>query len=191
MDLNGTQFDLFLSWLDPDREEAGKKYEIVRRRLITLFQARGCAEAEDLADETINRVIRRAPELVNIYEGEPIRYFYKVAQHLHLEYLNGHAKKRRDPLPEKWPDLPHRTTEETDQKEQAYQCLELCLSKLTPNNRELVIRYYQENKQAKIEHRKSLAEWLGIPINALRTRLCRIRETLQECVGECVAQENL
>ena len=49
-------FDALLGWLDPNREVAGQKYEVIRRRLITIFSCRGCAEAEDLADETINRV---------------------------------------------------------------------------------------------------------------------------------------
>ena len=48
-------FDTLLDWLDPDRERAGHRYETIRLRLIKIFTSRGCPEAEELADETINR----------------------------------------------------------------------------------------------------------------------------------------
>ena len=81
-------FDALLGWLDPNREVAGQKYEDIRRRLITIFSCRGCAEPEDLADETINRVIRRAQQMVDTYHGEPLPYFITVAHNLYLEYTD-------------------------------------------------------------------------------------------------------
>src|SRR6266571_4389824 len=80
-------FDSLLDWLNADRVLAGKKYEAIRLRLIKIFTCRGCPEAEDLADETINRVTARVEEVANTYEGDPALYFYGVAQKLHLEYL--------------------------------------------------------------------------------------------------------
>ncbi len=86
-------FDALLAWLDPDREAAALKYETVRLRLIKIFACRGCSEAEDLADETINRVTSKLPEIQASYTGEPARYFYGVANKIHLEYT------RRKPVP--------------------------------------------------------------------------------------------
>jgi DNA-directed RNA polymerase specialized sigma24 family protein len=60
------------------------------------------------------------------------------------------------------------------------------MQKLTEENRKLVIEYYQDERQAKIDHRKALAERLGIAINALRIRAFRIRASLQECVTNCL-----
>src|ERR1044072_6747769 len=80
-------FDKFLTWLNPNREQAATKYEEVRRKLIKIFACRGCAEAEDLADETINRVIRKMQELIDSYVGDPALYFYGVARNVHLEYV--------------------------------------------------------------------------------------------------------
>ncbi len=54
--LTQAALDSLLAWLDPDRDRAGAKYEAIRTRLIKVFVCRGCPEAEDLADETINRV---------------------------------------------------------------------------------------------------------------------------------------
>ena len=174
--LTKESFDALLAWLDPAREEAGRKYEDIRLRLIKIFTCRGCCEPEDLADETINRVSKKLKEIESTYSGEPARYFYGVANKVHLEYL------RRKPLQ---PPPPPR--DDADEIEREYLCLEQCIQKLTPNNRVLVLQYYQEEKRAKIDHRRQLAEQLGIALNALRIRACRIRRSsLQECVQSCV-----
>ena len=57
-------FDGLLAWLDPDRDRAAHKYETVRTRLIKIFSCRGCGVADDLADETINRVTAKLSEIV-------------------------------------------------------------------------------------------------------------------------------
>jgi DNA-directed RNA polymerase specialized sigma24 family protein len=173
--LTKESFDALLAWLDPDRDEAGRKYEGIRLRLIKIFVCRGCREAEDLADETINRVSRKLKEIESTYSGEPARYFYGVANKVHLEYL------RRKPVPVLPPP-----TDVSDDVEKEYACLERCIQNLTPNNRMLVLQYYQEEKKAKIDHRRKLSNQLGIALNALRIRACRIRASLLECVESCL-----
>jgi DNA-directed RNA polymerase specialized sigma24 family protein len=61
---------------------------------------------------------------------------------------------------------------------------------LTKENRELLLAYYQADKQAKIDARKEFAERLNIPLNALRIRAFRLRERLRLCVLECVGKES-
>lgn len=168
-------FDALLGWLDPNREVAAQRYETIRSRLIKIFACRGCSEAEDLADETINRVTTKLPEMEATFDGEPARYFYGVANKIHLEYLR---RKPVPPLPE--PEV------DSVESELEYLCLDRCVEKLTTEHRELVLSYYQEQKHAKIEHRKVLASKLGIAVNALRIRAHRIRVTLQECVKQCL-----
>jgi DNA-directed RNA polymerase specialized sigma24 family protein len=175
--LTQESFEALLAWLDPNREAAGKKYEDIRIRLIKIFACRGCYEPEDLADETINRVTSKLEEIEPTFIGERARYFYGVANKVHLEYL------RRKPAPPMPP-----TTNASEVAESLFQCLDRCLGKLAPDNRELVAQYYQEEKRAKIEHRKQLADSLGIGVNALRIRAHRIRRSLQDCVKECLEQ---
>ena len=170
-------FDKLLGWLDPNRDRAGEKYEIIRQRLIKIFACRGCPGAEDLADETINRVTRKVQEIAGTYTGDPALYFYGVAQKVHLEYL------RKKPALISFPRI-----DSSDEVEKEYECLEKCMQQLTPSNRELVLQYYQEEKHSKVDHRKNLAQQLGIPLNALRIRAHRIRTTLQECVQGCLEQ---
>ncbi len=178
-DITQDAFDNFLTWLGPDREQAGRKYEDIRRKLIKIFACRGCSASEELADETINRVIRRIQELADSYTGDPALYFYGVARNVHLEYV----KKSPAPLPLPPPDPP-------EQKEQEYECLDRCMKVLTPKNRELMLAYYKEERHAKIVHRKELAAQHGIAVNALRIRAYRIRAGLQVCMENCLGQES-
>jgi hypothetical protein len=41
----------------------------------------------------------------------------------------------------------------------------------------------------KIENRRSLAQTLGITVNALSIRACRIRDKLESCVKKCASHE--
>jgi RNA polymerase sigma factor (sigma-70 family) len=173
--LTQESFEALLTWLDSNRDIAGQKYEQIRTRLIKIFQCRGCCEPEDLADETINRVTKRLGAIRATFTGEPALYFFGVANKIYLEYL------RRKPTP----SLPI-ATESSEEAERQSRCLDRCVGQLTPINRELVLQYYQENKRAKIEHRKQLADRLGIAVNALRIRAHRIRRSLQNCVKECL-----
>jgi len=175
--LTQESFTALLAWLDSDRDAAGKKYEDIRRRLIKIFACRGCSESEDMADESINRVIIRLKDIVETFTGDPALYFYGVANKVHQEYL------RRRPIP-----VPPVVIDESEDLEREHACLEKCIESLTPDNRQLVIQYYQEEKRAKIEHRKQLADQLGIALNALRIRAHRIRTTLQQCVQTCLQE---
>jgi DNA-directed RNA polymerase specialized sigma24 family protein len=170
-------FDKLLQWLDADRDNAGRKYESIRVRLIKIFACRGCLEADDLADETINRVTRKLDQM-NEYSGDPALYFYGVAQKVHLEYLR---QNRPRTIPPPMVD--------TDQIERRHACLDQCLDQLPEEGRKLVLEYYREVKRAKIDHRRKLADQLGIAVNALRIRAHRIRLQLQQCVSNCLENE--
>ena len=172
-------FDALLDWLDEGgggRERAGARYEEIRRRLVKIFACRGCYEAEELADETINVVAKRVGEIGPTYEGDRALYFYGVANKVYLEWL----RRRRVPPPPPPPSPPDFGQE--------YECLEHCMEKLDPGSRDLVLQYYREEKRDKIEHRRTMASKLGIALNALRIRAFRIRAALRECVGDCLVR---
>lgn len=176
-------FDALLGWLAPNREGAGEKYEKIRARLIRFFAGRGCFEAEELADETINRVMLKLPQIIDHYSGEPALYFYGVADKIHLEWL-----RRRKKIQSLASDVDIPSRDET-QPAPGYECLETCLGALPDDQRDLVVAYYQEEKGAKIRLRKGLAERLGIGTNALQIRMHRIRSSLLRCVESCVAKK--
>lgn len=177
-ELTKEEFDRLLAWLDNDPEQAGTIYETIRCRLIKIFARRGCWEAENLADETINRVATKIESISVQYTGNPALYFYGVARKIHHEYL----RLRQRTLPE-FSSIPNLFEEEE------YDCLDQCLEGMNVEDRDLILRYYLEDKRNKIDYRKRLAEELGIAINALRIRAHRIRKPLKKCVQECVHRD--
>lgn len=173
--LSQEAFDALLDWLDSDREQAGIKYENIRWRLIKIFTGRACVEAEDLADETINRVTTRLSAIKEEFTGDRARYFYGVANKVYMEYV-----RRKPPQP------PPPPTTDSNQVELEYRCLEHCIDGLSEENRYLLLKYYGAEGGSKVDQRKQLAEELGIAPNALRIRAYRIRLGLQECVENCI-----
>lgn len=186
-ELTGEALDGLLTWLDPDREQAGRKYEHIRKSLVKIFAWRGCAEAEDLADETINRVARKVPEIASTYQGNPALYFYGVGRRLFLEYQK--QQLRRSPQE---PDAESAATNEEEasaaELERRHECLEQCLQKLTESNRELIRDYYQRDLQTKGDSRSEQARRLGVSAVALRVKAHRLRITLLDCIRDCFAK---
>jgi DNA-directed RNA polymerase specialized sigma24 family protein len=174
-------FDLLLASIGETEEEAGKKYLEIRGNLTRFFEWRGCPFPEDHADETINRVAKR------LAEGEEIRnpagYCIGVARMLLLEISKERAREHLA-IGELSTDRP-REPDDAD-SEMRIDCLRSCLHKQSPDNRELIIEYYQGEKGKKIENRKKLTDRFGVPINTLRMRALRVRERLQACVEECL-----
>lgn len=180
--LSQTSFDHFLANLDSDRDRAGQKYEALRVRLVKFFEWRACGFADDLADETLDRVARK------IDSGEQIKeftnYTFGVARLVYLEAIKKQAKEKAVVI-----EMPVKN--EVYEENSQLSCLEICLKKLSENNRTMILHYYRDDKQAKIDYRKKLAERLGITLNALRIKALRVRAKLEECVFRCLNGETI
>jgi len=178
-------FDKFLFRLDPDRDTAGRKYEVLRSKLINYFDWRNCRFPEDHADEALSRVMRK------IEAGKELRdasiYVFGVARMLLLEIAR-RVEKERTAL-NQLPASPSIDTE-SDEMQKRINCLSQCLAALPEKSRELITEYYEGDATAKINRRKELAAKLGMPINALRIRACRLRQKLEECMGRRLASKS-
>ena len=177
MDTTQEAFNDLLTWLNPDRELAGQKYETIRAGLVKIFVAKGFPDAEDLADEAILRVSKRLPEIGATYVGEPALYFHGVARNLIRE-----AFRRKEIAIDLGPVASIQITNRSDE----YECLMRCLQFLTPDKRELILDYHVYERHDKIETHESMAQELGISEGALRGRAHRIRSELEKCVFKCV-----
>jgi DNA-directed RNA polymerase specialized sigma24 family protein len=113
----------------------------------------------------------------------PARYCYIVARFVFMEHLRA-VKKENLRDAEIRSQLRPGGHPRSDEKMIA--CLERCAGKLEPLNREVISRYYVGKGHSKNENRRALAEELGISINALSVRACRIRDRLEACVKECI-----
>jgi DNA-directed RNA polymerase specialized sigma24 family protein len=191
-ELTADAFRQLLEWLDEGTDSAGARYLEIRRRLVSFFDRKNCLATEDLADETLNRVARRLKEEGAITNTTPAHYLYIVARFVFLEYLR---RSESDPMSldsgsqlaipsvKFGPNLDFQVSRED--RDKLLDCLELCLDRLEPENRELILRYYLGEQRSKIENRRALAERLGLTMNALSIRACRVRSRLQGCVSKC------
>lgn len=177
------EFDALLAWLDPDRSRAGTiLYEEIRVKLIKIIVRRQCYVAEELADETINRVSHKVKDIAPDYVGNPALYFYGVLKKVYQEWLKWlkDQKLRLDRMP------PPRPPEPSEDVERVHGYLERCRQELDFEDREVILTYYEHDKGAKIAHRKKMADGLGITLNGLRMRIHRINRELKKCIVDCL-----
>lgn len=172
-------FEALLAQLDPDRERAGERYEAIRRKLVRLFEWRGCETPEDLTDETFNRVARRMAEGIELRSSDPYGYFCGVAHLVYKEVLRKSCREHRV-LDSGALSSPADLPEALEASDHQLEVLRQCLDRLPREQRELVLRYHQGENN--IRNRQTFARELGIPLNALRIRVHRVRRKLETCV---------
>ena len=187
--LNPGALDRLLNWLDEGADSQGLRYLEMRRRLASYFDRKNCVTPDDLADATLNRVARRLEEEGDIVSETPAKYCYIVARFVFLEHLRT-IKKSDESFADSrlTPSAVIPGPEDEDKmktKEKMLNCLEECTSKLEPQKKEIITRYYLGTGRRKIENRLMLAKELSVTINALSIRACRIRDKLEACVRQC------
>jgi len=177
-----------LRLLAGDPRQAEREYQRLRRRLIRLFQWRGCAFPEDLADETLSRVARKIGEGLEIRADDPFRYCCGVAFRVFQERLREEARWRRgaDELEDETRLV---AAPDVGEPDETHRCLRRCLDRLGATRRSLILRYYEGETRNRIENRKRMAHELGIPPGALRSRARRLRSKLEGCLTTCLKQQ--
>lgn len=178
-ELTREALERLLALLDPETDRAARKYHQLRRRLVRLFEWRGARFPEDLSDETILRVARRLEDGVEIRADDPFRYFCGVAHLVFKEVLRERRRERHLQDPGNWPQSQGEDAEPDDER---MDVLQECLDRLAPDQRDLILDYHEGERRERIENRREIAEQLGIPLNALRIRVHRIRSKLERCV---------
>lgn len=185
--LGQESFDRLLNLLAADREQAGLQYERIRQKLMKLFEWRGCNAPEEYADRTLDRVARTIEQGTTVRAENPYRYIYGTALNLLQEY-------RRDPMAgsislsdETVPAVAngHITTPPEDD-ERRLQCLDSCLARVPASMRQHLLDYHRQQGRGRIAGRQQLSAKLGIPLNALRIRMYRLRVELEQCIASCM-----
>jgi DNA-directed RNA polymerase specialized sigma24 family protein len=181
-------FGRLLEWLDDGVDSHGERYLEMRRRLVAYFDRRNRPHADDLADETLNRIGRTLEDQGVIKTRPPARYCYVVARFVLLEDFRRQRRHVRlydsaglDPSGPRAGDC----RDGAALHEHRLNCLDRCLDQLRPDQRELVVDYYRDVRRQKIDRRRQLAARLGITMNALGIRVCRLRDALMECMERC------
>ena len=181
-------FERLLEWLDDGIDSRGETYLEMRRRLVSYYERRNRLSADELADETFNRIARTLERDGAIATTPPARYCYVVAKFVLLEDIRRERRHvRLDEERAGGASVYGETRGEPDAErvaeEQRLECLECCLETLKPEQRELIVEYYRDGGRQKIDRRRDLARRLGISMNALGIRASRIRGALEACVN--------
>lgn len=184
MDLTGENFTRLLGWLDPNPDRAGQAYVQIKADLTRKFTSQSCTLPDQLADITIDRVASiLTAEVIDNWEGDKKRYFYRVAYYIVLESRVKTVEEVE--VPSDLVDEEVDIDEEMD-SERKLDCLDRCKEKLSEKKRELIAKYYIGAKAIKIENRKKLAKKLNLTLPQLRVQALRIRKGLKSCIEECL-----
>ncbi len=177
-----------LNWLGGER-----KYEEIRRRLVKYFERRDCHTPDDLADDTLYRVMKWLEEHNKDYDPEPAKICYNTARLVFLEYTR-RPEHKQIPLdsvthePSTNPEEIAVLEDELEGKEKRLACLEKCSQKLPADDLALIIRYYHGEGRVKLKNREAMAVERGMSASALTNKAFRIREKLRECVMKCMSE---
>ena len=177
-EVTADKFAGFLAWLSPDEARAGEEYERLRFRLITFFAGRNCRFPEDLADETVNRIILKIGD--EVVENKTA-YVYGFARNVLLESY----RQTKDHV--NIDDINVAAKPEETEPDEAADYLDKCLGELSAENRRLILDYFSAEKQAKIDLHKELTQAFKTTQTALRMRVVRIKQNLRACMQECMA----
>ncbi len=187
-ELTAEAFGLLLVRLDADDALAAGKYEELRLKLVKFFVwQRRCAESEAdaLADETLDRVSSKLAQKIEIQNVNA--YALEVSRFVWLEYVR---QKKEDAYGDDLPEIaaPPEISEEPNVR---LEHLKKCLAEISKDDsdRNLIIGYYgaDAGEKNKIQ-RKNLAEKLGLTMNTLKVKACRLRERLERCINDCAAK---
>lgn len=180
--LTASSFDLLLSKLGDKPSEAGLRYERLRGRLIFFFLRRLLPGPEDLADETIDRLVRRLTEGEEISSIEA--YSLGIARFVAQEQTTLIVREIT-PSKKFWeniwaPDL----TKDDEALDHSLRldAMEQCLALLPPPDIQLLRDYYLVEGGSKIEARRLLAERNAITSGALRKKIFSICSGLRDCI---------
>jgi len=165
------------------RGESSSAYSHLHFRLVTYFRTRFPAEAEALADETIDRLARR------LQDGTPVKslaaYALGIARFVVLE-TNARQGKERDATRE----MRLRMELGPDEPDPLLLVLRRCLRSFDADSVQLIMNYYASDPGIDpIEQRRRLARRLGMSLNALRNRALRIRIALEKRLRAQMAQD--
>lgn len=194
-ELQKESFEVLLKRLNSDQKLAEEKYLVVRNKLIIFFRTRGYSQMDlELTDKTIDRAARKLLEQNNSENNEiqnnlSDSYFLSVAHFV----LKEHQRSIKPTVAiEDLPANNQLTTKnnqeqnliEQEQTNLTTSCFNDCLANFPIEQKLLIIEYFSV-EMTKAEQRQSLADKLGININALRVKAHRLRQDLVKCVENC------
>lgn len=192
-----TAGDKLLRFFDNDRAIAAHKLLRCREKLIRRFAGERLLDAEDLANETLRRVLESLSldekKLTTSIEA----YISGFATNVIHECRRQSISKKEIPLD----DLPSASEPRSlaledlelafSQNEDLWNCLKQCLNELPQTDRETLLRYYDTQLGPKLKQiREQIARSLDLSSSQLRKRTFKLRAALEACIKDCLSLRN-
>ena len=177
--------DRLLLALGRNRDEAAARYERLRERLVFFFTRRQFILAESLADEVVDRLANKlsSGERIEVPES----YAYGIARLVAQEETR---RCIREAEANRHYTRNISTVFDTQNEREIQEAMEACLSLYPEEDRKLLTEYYTSRGRALIDHRREMAEALGMTQNAFRKRVFRLRRVIESCVRARLSHEN-
>ncbi|MFL6255020.1 MAG: RNA polymerase sigma factor [Pyrinomonadaceae bacterium] len=167
-----TVLDKLFQLLEPDSRSIEEGFRQCRFKLVKFFAWRYCEDPDNLADETVSRLLKNVRDGQVISADNPYSYVYAIAVNVFKEYLR--AKKKGAAQT----DLSE--ARDVVIQQEADDCKRQCFEQLPSEKRELLERYYQDD-----DSREDIAKEQGLSLNALRLKVHRIKQGLKRCREDC------
>jgi DNA-directed RNA polymerase specialized sigma24 family protein len=177
IDPDQTEFDKLFQLLEPEIESLTDRFRRFRFKLFKFFAWRHCEDPDNLADETIARLLKNVRAGQKISANNPYSYVYAIATNVYKESVRSKKKYGFTTDLAELKDEPLRVIESDCQRE--------CLAELPLEKQELLARYYLDD-----EDRKQIARDYGLSLNALRLQIFRIKLEMRQCRDECERLRN-
>jgi DNA-directed RNA polymerase specialized sigma24 family protein len=173
-------FEKFLDYLAPNREEAGARYEKLRRAAIRYFIRYHAPDPEACADETL----RRLQQLIAAGRAiHHIEYFIiGVARKVQLQDRM-RRQQREVELPEGESENPGASPLKQLEEQFERKCWAECWQALSDEERDLLDQYGLGSQHDK-ESREALAARCGLTRGNLRRKVHGVKKKLRECFNE-------
>jgi DNA-directed RNA polymerase specialized sigma24 family protein len=163
-----------LARLHADADQAAGEYERLRRALVKFFDWQGAWPSDECADTTLDRLAER---LQDTDVRDVKQYALGIARLVALEH-------RRQPTASPFDDIRDRPVAfAVDDEHILQEHFDRCLDGMTAPHRSLLLEYYVGERDGRIANRQRLAAKLGLSDNALRSRVQRLRDRLEECIN--------
>ncbi|MEP6902473.1 MAG: hypothetical protein ABJA66_12030 [Actinomycetota bacterium] len=168
-----------LSAFSADEAEAALAYTKLRDSLVRYFQIKGIHEADEAADETIDRVANKITQNTQI--EDLTKYAFGVAKNIFLEKLRLAQIRTRANDEFYLKNGKSRNFGETDHLDP----LRECFKSLYEDEQKLLLSYFEDLPSDELfENRQQLADRQEISLNVLRNRVSRLRRHLENCLNK-------
>ncbi len=179
MPLTSESLTKLLSTLSSDETAAAIAYTKLRDALVRYFQIKGILEADEAADETIDRLANKINQ--NNQIEDLTKYAFGVAKNVFLEKLRLTQIRTRATDGYYLKNVKHQNFGETDHLEP----LRKCFKSLYEDEQKLLLSYFEDLPADELfENRRQLAERERVSINVLRNRVSRLRKHLEDCLNK-------